>query len=225
MFIPNAIVAGIASLTDASIHYSISSASFRDISSKDSMVYVGWSIARDVANLGFIFALFVIAFSLILNRSILKFDPKKAIVKVIVMALLINFSMLFCKLIIQTGDLFANVLYTRIDPPGESTVTVNGLENGPTDTVHDLGVRGVTLGIVNNINPQKLMQSTGADYNIQTVKNLTFGLVKIKGWAYYVQMGTLAFYCMLVNYTLLYFTTSICFIYHSIAGGQSLFWF
>ena len=71
----------------------------------------GWTIARNVANFFFIFILLYIAISIILNIGN---DQKKLIVWVIIIALLINFSAVFTRFVIDVSNVFAYQFYSSI---------------------------------------------------------------------------------------------------------------
>lgn len=129
----------------------------------ESGIRTAWTIVRDFSNIGFIFALFVAAFMLIVDKTSVggtQFDPKKVVVRVIIMALLVNFSMLFCRITIQTADLFSNFLYSKIgdfDYTGSGTTVsaVGGLV-GST-----LKMKSVSLPIIALADPQKLFLNGG----------------------------------------------------------------
>jgi TrbL/VirB6 plasmid conjugal transfer protein. len=69
-------------------------------------VVKGWAIVRDVCNMFFILILLVIAFATILRVE--GYDIKKMLPKLIIMAILINFSKTICGLIIDAADLIMN---------------------------------------------------------------------------------------------------------------------
>ena len=71
-----------------------------------------WGIFRDVANIVLIFTLLAIGFGTILRIS--GFGMKELLAKVIIIALLINFSLFFTKVIIDTGNLLAIQFYNQI---------------------------------------------------------------------------------------------------------------
>ncbi len=74
------------------------------------MVQTGWSLARDVANMFFIVVLLIIAFSTILK--IQSYHYQRTLVKLIVMAVLINFSKLICGFLI---DFFQVIMLTFVN--------------------------------------------------------------------------------------------------------------
>ncbi len=74
------------------------------------MVQIGWSLARDVANMFFIVVLLIIAFSTILK--IQSYHYQRTLVKLIIMAVLINFSKLIAGFLI---DFFQVIMLTFVN--------------------------------------------------------------------------------------------------------------
>lgn len=86
------------------------------IYSSSKFIPEAWAIVRDLSNIFFIIILLFIAFQTILGIG----DghgggPKKAIAQVVVMALLINFSMFFTKVVIDSANILALVFYNKIN--------------------------------------------------------------------------------------------------------------
>lgn len=83
-----------------------------------------WTVARDLFNLTFIFALVYIGFRMILDSD--DSGAKKAIVNLVIAALLVNFSLFFTKAIVDfsniTATQVANVLYAN-NPNGSISGT------------------------------------------------------------------------------------------------------
>ncbi len=69
-----------------------------------SVVKLGWVMVRDVANLFFIVGLLVIAFATILGFE--SYEWKHGLVKIVLMAILINFSNLIAQLVIDVAHIF-----------------------------------------------------------------------------------------------------------------------
>ena len=82
---------------------------------KESIVIRGWVTVRDICNMFFVLILLVIAFSTILR--IQSYEVKKALPKLIIMAILINFSKTICGLIIDFAQV---VMLTFISPFGNN---------------------------------------------------------------------------------------------------------
>jgi hypothetical protein len=76
-------------------------AQYNDFTNSAAVVY-GWVVIRDICNMFFIVILLVIAFSVILRID--GYDIKKMIPKLLIMAVLINFSRTICGLIIDLAQ-------------------------------------------------------------------------------------------------------------------------
>jgi hypothetical protein len=81
-----------------------------------------WVVVRDLSNLFFILILLYIAIKIILGLS--GADGKKMIARVIIVALLINFSMFFTYVVIDSSNVLALIFYNKI----VTVVTANGAE-------------------------------------------------------------------------------------------------
>jgi|GEM_PF-2281564 len=75
-----------------------------------------WEVVRDFANIFFILILLYAAFSIILNLG--HGNGKKIIAAVILIALLVNFSLFFTKIVIDTSNIVALIFYNRINTKG-----------------------------------------------------------------------------------------------------------
>ena len=71
-----------------------------------------WGILRDIANMTLIFVILFIAINTIIGRS--DHGIKQALSKVIFVAVLINFSMFFGKVIVDTGNILSLQFYQKI---------------------------------------------------------------------------------------------------------------
>lgn len=90
-----------------------------------------WKVIRDVANMGFIFVLLYAAIQTILGIGS---DTKKLIVNIVVVAILINFSLFFTKVVIDASNVLAITFYDAIAPgalnaTGNLDLTQAGLSN------------------------------------------------------------------------------------------------
>jgi hypothetical protein len=105
-------------------------------------------VVRDISNVFFILVLLYVAIQTILGLS---HETKKVVVHVIIMALLINFSMFFTKVVVDSSNMWALVFYNRIDV-GNRDFT--GLLKPDAATVEQKDFSG---GIVQNFDPSKLL--------------------------------------------------------------------
>ena len=90
-------------LTIFFLRFFISIAAYNNYIDVD-VVQLGWIMIRDVANMFFVVALLVIAFGTILGIE--EYEWKKNLVKLILAAILINFSNLIAQLIIDIAHVF-----------------------------------------------------------------------------------------------------------------------
>lgn len=94
-------------LLDTSIKYSIDN--FANTSK--AIVEQGWMISRDIANMFFIFILLYISIATILQLS--GYGMKELLVTVVVVALLVNFSLVITRFIIDGSNILAMEFYTK----------------------------------------------------------------------------------------------------------------
>lgn len=105
-----------------------------------------WGTIRDIANLFFVFVLLYIAIGTILQIGGVQL--KKALTTVIIVALVINFSLFFTRVVIDASNIFALEFYNAIGTPS-STPHLNG----------DSGIqeRSIAAGFVGAFDPQKMI--------------------------------------------------------------------
>jgi hypothetical protein len=105
--IPAAVLGLVGAFFDTFLSLTLGSAIYNN-----SFISEGWAVVRDLANMFFIVVLLYIALQIILGLT--HHGVKQMIAKVIIMALLINFSMFFTKVIIDTSNILALVFYNKI---------------------------------------------------------------------------------------------------------------
>lgn len=110
----------------------------------------GWAVVRDFVNIFFILILLYVAIQTILGMG---HETKKIIVRVIIMALLINFSMFFTKVIIDSSNILALVFYNKIDSKSKDYI--------PSTKISATGVqeKDFTGSMVSAFDPTKLMSA------------------------------------------------------------------
>ncbi len=102
----------------------IINASTQIISSE--LVATGFKITLDIANLGFVLAIIVIAFTTMLRLS--GYETKQLLQKLIVAAVLVNFSFLIAGVIIDASNVFGN-FFLQAASPGDITKFGDNLAN------------------------------------------------------------------------------------------------
>lgn len=129
--------------------------SVNDTSYRNQFVIQGWGLVRDFCNMFFIFVLLYIAFSTILNLH--GFKTKDMVIRVIVIGILINFSLLATQIIIDSSNILARVFYNSqaitVTQPGGNPA------NGAAAT-NQLGPNGeiqLSAALVDKVDPQNLI--------------------------------------------------------------------
>lgn len=94
-------------------------------------INVAWKVIRDVANMSFIFILLYAAIQTILGAGT---DTQRLIVRVVIIAILINFSLFFTKVVIDISNVLSLLFYDAIAPgaldaAGSLNLTQGGLSN------------------------------------------------------------------------------------------------
>ena len=130
-----------AEILDISATYTLSSKLF----TSSQFITDGWHATRDIANMFFIFVLLYIAITLILDIGTGHANPKKMLVSVILVALLINFSMFFTEVVIDTSNTFALLFYNQItvlNKNGTPATDADATAVGSNTGVHQTDVAG-----------------------------------------------------------------------------------
>lgn len=91
--------------------------------SKDSAVSVGWGVARDIVNLLLIFILLYIAISTILQVA--GYGAKELLLTLIIIAFLVNFSLVITKLIIDASNVLAVSFYNTFPKGTDGGVKIS----------------------------------------------------------------------------------------------------
>ena len=84
---------------------------------KSDFVSHAWGVVRDLSNIFFILILLFIAIKIILDLG--GSEAKKMIAKVIIIALLINFSMFFTHVVIDSSNILALIFYNKLNTVDE----------------------------------------------------------------------------------------------------------
>jgi hypothetical protein len=112
-------------------------------------VQAGWKVARDLVNIFLIFIILYAAISIILQLGL---DAKRVITRVVVVALLVNFSAFFTGIVIDTSNVIATQFYymaggnTQTPAPGQVNDITTQLHKGMDTTMATLKLPGNTVG-------------------------------------------------------------------------------
>jgi hypothetical protein len=115
---------------------------------KSGFVASGWAIVRDLSNIFFILILLYVAIRMILGLA--GHGVKETVAKVVIVALLINFSMFFTGIVIDTSNMLALVFYNKL----KVSTTVDGSER-PYASVR--GEKDVSGGLVAAFDPTRAL--------------------------------------------------------------------
>lgn len=115
---------------------------------KSNFIPEAWGVVRDLSNIFFILILLYIAIKIILDIG--GHEAKQMIAKVIIMALLINFSMFFTKVIIDTSNVLALIFYNKLST-GNKDPKTGEIVSAPYQDI--TGEKDISGGLVSAFNP------------------------------------------------------------------------
>lgn len=133
---------------------------------RSGLIERGWEILRDFTNILFIFSFLVMAFRIALKLD--EANTKKQLMKTILVALTVNFSLFISLAVIDASNLLAYTFYNKIEAKGtyqastldgSNTETTTSISKFITEFVDD-DARSISLAIAGNVNPQLII--TGA---------------------------------------------------------------
>ncbi len=157
-------------------------------------ITTGWTKVRDIANMFFIFILIYIAVMIILSAD--TGHTMQTLAFVIFIALIINFSFFFTRVVIDAGNIVALQFYNAIQAPtmaqaGQST-TAGGLVNAAVSGVSgQLGnTKDLTFSIMNAIQVQNIL-STPSFVNFYRSKDFFSDLIALSFT--YICVGAILF--------------------------------
>ena len=101
------------------VHTSI----IEQFSKQDSSIYKAWSAFRNIANIGFVIMLLVVVFSQVTNIGISNYNIKKILPKLIITAILVNFSYLILGILIDLSSIAGDGIGSLI-----RSVAVDGMD-------------------------------------------------------------------------------------------------
>lgn len=127
-------------------------------------VSIGWTSVRDLANMAFIFILIYIAFTIIFEAETT--NTLRMLAVVVLMALLINFSFFFTRVVIDAGNILATQFYNAIDAPtlentANSSTAVGGTAAAVTNYFSiNKNTKDLTANIMQSIHVVDILNST-----------------------------------------------------------------
>ena len=111
---------------------------------RGSGTYQGWSIFREIANIVFVIALLFIIFSQVTGIGIDNYGIKKTLPKLIVTAVLINFSFIICQLAVDVSNIVGSGLQSWLGGLGDGSVSVDLINDEGVNTGRSVVVSGGT---------------------------------------------------------------------------------
>lgn len=173
-------------------------------------INTGWTVFRDVANILIIGIFTFIALSIILGIS--KFNDKKLVANVLIVAVLLNFSLLFTKMIIDASNFVSYQLYTA------TAITYNHGATATSITNFDIaGAFLQPLGITSIWHTESLTQAAGQSTNLTGTSGwraFLYGLaggLMLSGIAFVLFYGCFQIAARAVTMIFLMLTSSIAF--------------
>lgn len=164
----------------------------------------GWTMARDLANMAFLFILLYIAFKIMFEAETTQ--TIQMLVAVIVVALLVNFSFFFTRLAIDAGNILSIQFYNAIQAP---SIASTAASQQP----------GVSGALSNSANASAFANAIGSGGNSKDLTFSIMGMLNLQGlfntqsfqnW-YTKQNGTQGFMVVLITLTFLYIAAGIMF--------------
>lgn len=114
-----------------------------------------WTVIRDFSNMIFIFILLYTGVSTMLGRG----DWKRTVLNVVVIALLINFSLFFTKVVIDAGNVLATGVYSSMGAEKSRQTTEGGT----------LKERDISAALVKGFNPQSFIGAEPVDKPLDAI--------------------------------------------------------
>ncbi len=128
-----------------------------------------WVVIRDLINISFIFILLYQAIMLMIGRSN---EASKVIVKLVAVALLINFSMFFTRVVIDASNVIATGFYDQIIPPGS-----NGFTSISTVYTQALGISSTFSGSIEQLAKEGIGSGDNYIILLRNLGAITFILI------------------------------------------------
>lgn len=156
------------------------------------MIDTGWTIIRDMVNVAFIFIILYIAIRIILQMN--EASAKQMLVRVIVAALLINFSLFATKVVIDASNVLAIEFYNAVETvqPAPQDMQVE-MPDGTVFVNEDdpIIVKGPASAIIGGLNIQTLLHQSDADPTLRSVAVVYIGGTVLL-WVLMFVLGALA---------------------------------
>ncbi len=132
-------------------------------------ITIAWATLRDIANIFFIFVLLYAAFRAMFSLSF--GNVGKTIVNIVLVALLINFSLFFTKVVIDASNIVAIGFYNSISSANTTSITGTG------GTLGSIGFSGISGGYLRLLGLQSFYSADILDNQTDASKILVLGIM------------------------------------------------
>lgn len=185
-------------LFDSSLDYSLN---LNKTLAQLQVVDRAWGVGRDVANMFFIFILLFIAIATILQIE--QYGAKTLLVKVIIVAVLINFSLVITKVVIDTSNILAASFYNQMTANGGKSISTQYMKGLQLESVYDVGQE--------NNDAMKITSGNDTTYG-QIVTITFFGSIFILVVAFVFFAGAVMFFIRTIILVFLLILSPLAFI-------------
>ncbi len=124
------------------------------LNANNPVIHTGWTVSRDLANLGFVLAIILIAFITITRYE--SYDSKKMLVRLISAALLVNFSLVIAGVFIDFSGIMTNFFLSKATSGSlETAQQLTGAfkaQNFFQQTSDPTTIQGQVQGLSNDVN-------------------------------------------------------------------------
>lgn len=129
-----------ATLLDWFIFYSTNSSAY-----KSNFIEAAWGTVRDIANIFFLLGLLYVAIKIAVGSGVS--EAKGQIAKIIIMALLVNFSLFATQVIIDASNILTKVFYNQVEP----------LDKAGNKLEKDTEPKSISVVLANKFQPQNIL--------------------------------------------------------------------
>ena len=197
-----------AIIFDFSLTYSLN---FKDLLKEIPIVDIGWGIFRDISNIFFIFILLAAAIGIILDNS--KIGSKQMVGKVIMTAILINFSLFFTEVIIDASNIVTLQFYNQIVASGSSGGASNGSSANATG-ISEAFMNGLKLESIYSLGTPTNPNTAGNTANTTAITQAGGSSATLNNWN--ITIVGLGGTVLVLVAAFVFFAGTILFLYRSV---------
>lgn len=150
-----------------------------------------WSNIKDLANIAFILGLIYISMSLITGWQ--SNQAKGTFIKIVLIAIVINFSLFGTKILIDAGNITAKMFYSQlvVNDQGAARTYDRGADGGGISGIFfsdDAEIKDISGAVMSKFNPTRLFNETSFDSFIDSFngKDQRWGIVMVLMFAFTV---------------------------------------